>query len=923
MVMGGEEGVRSEPVAVKGKAASVLWAKTEPYYPLLNHLVDVGLVAAAYLSERPALLRRLQEAMDCPSPDFTVRWAAYLAALHDIGKCHNDFQGRAPEDILELMRLAGLDCLHAGLRYRHEAFGASWVMDHLTSGFKWNRRESFTTSLAVRGHHGNFRSDEEVPDPAEQATCWESLRSALEQTLREVFLPGADSWVPSFADHSTAGLLLSGVTILSDWVASNEELLPRTAEGEVLDPGFLALRREQTRSALRAIGFESAQVWSPCSSFAEVWGPLSMNDPRPIQGAVEELCRSGVRPGLAIIEAPMGEGKTEAAIHLAVHWLGLTQGSGIYVALPTAATSNQMYRRFREFLGAHDTVSARSARLVHGMAWLLDEAAPHQTPAVAADCTDPEAEAYRIGEWFRPAKRGLLAPYAVGTVDQALMGVMHVRHSLLRLFGLAGRVLIVDEVHAYDAYTSEILGLLLRWCGHLRIPVVLLSATLPRSRRRWLVQAYVGAPTPPTEESSAYPLITLAVSGGAVRELPVAASSRRTEVKLSQHWGALGNYSECARLVAARAREGGCLAVIANTVDSAQRLYLAVKDELCRWAYPGRTLLFHGRFPPDRRQRIESTVLDLFDKRSLLPAHDPGRTSRPAGAVVVATQVIEQSLDLDFDEIFSEVAPVDLVIQRLGRLHRHSRGKRPTGDQPVVHLFLPEPEAGLAFGPTERVYQRFLLLKTLAALDGRQRLHLPGDIRPLVESVYDDAVEPTREVSGVSRDALEAAWAQLEAQRDDDAAKARQYLLPPPVAESFRAARIPTMAFEESEEGVTSYFRAQTRLGDSSQPVLLLPEEECDSLTARHPSRRILRGLLGRRLNLPGWWLVGLAAAEGYQEPYPAPRWLLGTTTLPLRGGAWRGVDAEGVIWEIRDDAELGVVRQRRKEDENDLERVL
>jgi len=276
----------------------------------------------------------------------------------------------------------------------------------------------------------------------------------------------------------------------------------------------------------------------------------------------------------------------------------------------------------------------------------------------------------------------------------------------------------------------------------------------------------------------------------------------------------------------------------------------------------------------------------------------------------VATQVVEQSLDLDFDEMFTEVAPIDLILQRAGRLHRHARASRPTGVEPVLHVFLPG--AGRPdFGSTERVYHRFPLLKTLAELEGRRLIDLPGDIRGLVDRVYDDRPELPGGSAVTDKEDLREAWSSLTAERADDAEKAKQYLVPPPTAGAFRLGRVPLGPFDGDEGDANTYFAAKTRLGDETQQVLLLDDESLASgLGARRrPDRDTLARLLMNRVSLPGWWLRGVSPVDGYAPPEKAPPWLLSTIVLRLADAGWSGRDKKGVVWTIRDDEKLGVIR--------------
>ena len=429
---------------------------------------------------------------------------------------------------------------------------------------------------------------------------------------------------------------------------------------------------------------------------------------------------------IVIVEAPMGEGKTEAAL-LIFDALAARGATGLYFALPTQATSNQIFGRVERFLRSTFPGETHGLHLVHGDAGLSDAYGALKDLAfktrsvggVAGDDQGPIADA-----WFARSKRALLAPIAVGTVDQALLGVLGVRHGFLRLHALAGKVVVIDEVHAYDTYTSELLDRLLSWLRALGATVVLLSATLPTARREALVRAFGATPALP----ESYPRITVAREGPASSR---SFATRRDHLPVSIVWQDRATLP--ARLAEALAG-GGCAVWIVNTVRRAQRTYL----DLCKLRDrgllpPGITVdLLHARFPFDARAVRERRAEESFG---------PGEENRPRAAILIGTQVLEQSLDLDFDLMVTEIAPVDLVLQRAGRLHRHKRKRaRPSAvKQPALWIMIPEgderPE-GPVFGSSAYVYSEAILLRSWIALRECTEVTLPTDIEPLIEAVY-------------------------------------------------------------------------------------------------------------------------------------------------------------------------------------------
>ena len=803
-----------------------LWAKRDPSHPLLWHSLDVGLLAERLLVTPvfSPVRRILSTSMGLGDAEL-LRWVPYVFALHDIGKCDCDFQAKWPE-AQERLRA------HLPFRqtptpgYRHEARSGQWLLPHLQE-LGWDARSAATLSAVTRGHHGRFEQhDMDSKElPVEQPTlrqAWSAVRDQISQALAGVFAP-PDRLVPTISNHSTAGTILVSLLVMSDWIASNHELFGwPAATAECTAHDYATASRRSAEAALDRLGLLAPLPFTSQQNFQQTWGCLKLDRPRPVQQVVSDLCTSGRPPGLVIIEAPMGEGKTEAAIHLASHWVAAGELGGIYIALPTAATSNQMHGRMQKFMGQYQ--QAAKVGLVHGMSWMLDDA----SPASEGEVDDPDGNTPSC-EWFRPSRRALLAPFAVGTVDQAMMAMLHVKFGFLRLLGLAKGVLVIDEVHAYDAYMSTILDRLLEWCGVLKVPVILLSATLPVSRKMALLNAYRGTVadnSTSTPDQQGYPLVTTSSADG-IRAICCDSSIRR-EVSLEHHLGLLGDHAATAQLARQTVTDGGCACVILNTVGAAQEVF----RQLGSIADPDtQLLLFHSRFPAGRRAELEQTALRWFDKRSLPQPDDDRRTIRPAKAILVATQVVEQSLDLDFDVLITEMAPLDLVLQRVGRLHRHDRTDRPTGPSATVHILLPAAGGRPDFGPSEHVYSRFILLRSLLALQGRGSIQIPDDVRPLIETVYheDSSRLPDGTFEGISRSDLAESLAVLESSREHMRAGAEAHLIPGPYARGFKLTRMTCGAFDDDGDS-SSYFHASTRYGEQTVRVILLQDGFGDTI---------------------------------------------------------------------------------------------
>jgi CRISPR-associated endonuclease/helicase Cas3 len=583
-------------------------------------------------------------------------------------------------------------------------------------------------------------------------------------------------------------------------------------------------------------------------------------------------------PGLAILEAPMGEGKTEAAFYFADYW-NATGFRGSYIAMPTQATSNQLFERFRRFLQArYDDAERINLQLLHGHAALstdlkllmTDQWIPQPT---GVDSGDDEAGEASVGaaEWFTYRKRGLLAPFGVGTIDQALLSVLQVKHGFVRLFGLAGKTIIIDEVHAYDTYMSTLLERLLEWLAALGSPVVLLSATLPSARRKGLVSAYtrglghsVPAQPGPLEK---YPRITLVDSSG-VRESHVEASPE-TRRALGIRWlaGGVGGLPE---MLLAALDGGGCAAVVCNTVARAQEIYVALRDEIsgCPEAQRPQLDLFHARFLFKDRQEREERCLRRFGK----PNQPDGTTAdRPRRAILVATQVIEQSLDLDFDLMVSELAPVDLLLQRAGRLHRHQRSDRRGPQTPTLHILRPELEEGLPKleGGATFVYDEHILLRSWHTLKDRESANIPDDVEELIETVYRESGKAPAGDTEALTDRWVFTFEAMEENRKSRQALASQPLIPSSSSDEEEFLELPNAGLLEDRPDAARERRARTRYEDlpSVRVIWLDAEEVVDAEVGKGAKERV-RGLLMNSVELRGNWAPSL-----YRDELLPPSW--------------------------------------------------
>jgi CRISPR-associated endonuclease/helicase Cas3 len=700
---------------------SLLWSKTgrdketkQPdgtWHPLALHMIDVAACADALLDRVPERARKLVE-----TPLNGRSWTLIVAACHDLGKACPAFQTRwrnRPDSGLSFPSIPG----HAW----HGVTGQLFLTDMLIDS-GWEPEIARQVADASGAHHG-LRADSVSLDQAERKDVvggpdWAICRKKLFCTIHDAF---PVSEIPKTSTLTGPEYeALSGFISIADWIGSNSTWFPYGTSEDCSDlSAWFHHRRLMADIALDLIGWVKPVLFQE-RSFSELFN----FKPRPLQEAVASFAERVSEPGILLIEAPCGEGKTEACLHAAHIWRRKFGHGGLIVTLPSIATSNAMHYRMANFLS--QAGSKTDLQLAHG------KKAYNKFHRMLRTCGF-ENNQVTASEWFAQGhKRAFLSEHGVGTIDQALQAVLPTKHQPVRLWGMADKVIVFDEIHACDVYMSTVLLHLLRWLLGMGSSVMLLSATLPAKFRQELADL-VGVPVLP---DSLYPRLSFFSPGHAESVHFEADPERQRTVKVSK----IGPHlSKIKATILSRISNGGYALGIVNTVGRAQRLWVSFGNGIpiqSNGSVVGKKLpdgtevyLLHARFPAWDRSERESVALSLFGADVL-------NESREGKKVLIATQVAEQSLDLDFDVIASDLAPIDILIQRLGRLWRKNR----------THRFLSEPElivAGL-FGnkPPEikrwwgPVYHDELMIRTWLELRGKSSLSIPDDVDTLVQAVY-------------------------------------------------------------------------------------------------------------------------------------------------------------------------------------------
>lgn len=836
------------------------WAKTGDKdsptcgLSLVQHMLDAGSVAARLWDTwlAPGLQNRFREHLNLSMED-TRALVCWLAATHDMGKATPEFSGqldaRRDENLaVYRQRIEQQDFEFpedlvtptSGLRCPHSKYSQSILFHLLTSNIEGMQREVAETLTSISGAHHGTPADY-MPTSTELSSVilerlspkWHAAWQELYDITLERF--GASSALQQLAQHGQAipisvQFCITGFVIMSDWIASNPDFFPMGTFGS-------AEQEQRARIGWQALGLE--QRWiaaldtNPDTPAADLYASrFGWSNPtlRPMQEVVVEAARSMQSGGMMCIEAPMGQGKTEAGLIAAEFLAQATGRTGVAFAAPTQATSNALFDRVIEWVKYQtNNVAQEHGEPIEPHTMFLGHSKNRFNKSYEAlskaDIFDESSTSGRENDrktlrpgtslarhsWLSGTKKGLLSSFVVCTIDQVLMTALQARHVMLRYLGLASKVIIIDEVHAYDVYMSRYLSATLYWLGQMNAPVILMSATLPSATRDDLMKSYaeglkvrkkstsaskrnrfldLNASLSAPQESSQnitpldldYPVVhTLtAEDNGSPKKWKVEQPVEQTEIELK-----LINDSpeNVLNVLEPLANDHGCAAVICNTVGRAQEMYEFLRKQFGE----EHVILTHSRFTATHRAEQEELLVSKLGKKAHYSKAAGEDSSRPHRLIVVGTQVIEQSLDLDFDVMITDFAPVDLVLQRMGRLHRHdsrsSSERTPAYRKPVcyvrgVETFGSHNEAPDFPRGSKAVYEPMILLSSYARLlphfDG-EPIRIPADISPLVQKTYQE--NASGEIPNAWSEVYENAKQECEKGKDQAKIRAEGYLL--------------------------------------------------------------------------------------------------------------------------------------------------
>lgn len=690
-------------------------ANSERWLPLWMHSYDTaGVMEYLYHNWLPlAVIKVIGKDF---GEEMGLKVCLFLAYIHDAGKLCSQFQSGVAEQVRDIREKLFQEAISLVL-----SKNLTKKIPHSLCGEGILRKYGVPVGIAVivGSHHGS--TPEYYSDIAEenietygkdvffgqQKDKWEKVwKEWLDIALEKSGFSSVEE-IPDISME--VQVILTGLLIMADWIASNTYYFP------LINTACLGADTDYPKRVNNAIEkLDLPEFWIPGEND---WG---MDDtlfeerfgfaPREVQHTAMEIAQNTTEPGIFILEAQMGVGKTEAALAVA-EILGQKAGSGgIFFGLPTQATANGLFPRLMKWAEQQSENVKLGIRLAHG-AVELNEDYQQLIKGSASSVGEDEENNLVVHSWFEGRKVALLADFVIGTIDQLLMAALIQRHVMLRHLGLAGKVVIIDEAHSFEMYMESFLERALEWLGTYHAPVIVLSATLPQKRRFDLIKAYLGKKDMDENadwcNTAGYPLFTW-TDGEQVCQKQMSLGVEKDIIQVI--WS---KDEECMDILKNSLKDGGCAGIILNTVARAQDF--AQKLSEC---FPECEMIqMHSQFIISDRAEIEREILKRAGKNST-----PEQRNK---LIIVGTQVLEQSLDIDFDVMITDLCPMDLLLQRIGREHRHKGRKRPLCLQKAKCYVLTE---------TRVVYDKWLLQRTADKLP--EYFCLPDDIPVYVQDVY-------------------------------------------------------------------------------------------------------------------------------------------------------------------------------------------
>lgn len=744
---------------VEDKLFEFLLAKTDPKKSLLAHSVEVATLAREFMLN--GVLRGVFETIAKQmNVDFydLISTVVFVIALHDIGKIHPDFQYKMAKtlsnkylDDLEYVTFLENENL-INMLYendekipvcRHEEHGSDLLnvffledSDFSKESYIERANETVTdlTKLAINiskivkyHHQGKDGGYNLITDKNNNDYTWKNVQRKFYYLIKDYYKPRFFS-LEGLNNKRSVDMfchLVLSVLLICDFMSSSYEVVYDTSYEFKNTLNIDSIKEYDKLCTFKARDFMRRNCLGRISynknlTFNELFPNIELK--RPMQQKVEEILKKYNSKEISsiFIEDECGAGKTEAGLYAILKLIASKDSlAGLYVAMPTFATAEAMLPRYKEFCKRIEFEFKPEFFAAHAM----------------FASNEPDLEQEEMEMCMNVLYYKMLFPFAIGTIDQALRGVRNEKYNLTRFIGVMSKGLLLDEVHAYETYTSHIIKTLLKFCYMLENPVVLMSATLPRKSKKEFIKYMTGQNYEPKE---AYPLVTVVFKDGSIIQEEVSC----------WHKGKTYNYNlvpymnlptEKAAHALSLAENGGNVGIILNTVDEAISVYkIILNHKKHNPAFSDlKVYLYHGRYFNDDKEKISKEIIYKFGKKG------KEENARPEKAIVVATQILEQSIDIDFDYICTDIAPIDFLFQRFGRWHRHDDigtiRELKKANYPI-YIYVPNEYDFGNYGNSQYIYEKSVLEQTYNVLVKQNgSISIPNDIPSMINFVYDNA----------------------------------------------------------------------------------------------------------------------------------------------------------------------------------------
>lgn len=722
-----------------------LWAKKQDtngdfeWMPLYIHLSDTQKVSSLLWehwlsdSQKNIVINSIANGDENIAKNLVM----FLGACHDIGKATPAFQikkgfansndlDKILKEKLEQAGFFGISNINLpSMNKSHHSIASEYILyrygvkediGSIVGAHHGKPVDDFTTIKNQIAYESNYYQEEKSTNPIYQK--WEQIQKYFfSWALNSSGFENIDD-LPEI--NQVGQVILTGLLIMADWIASNTKYFPLFSIYDSIDCNLEKRAEEGFAKWFKTELWQADYNFDYKESFNKRFGFY----PNKHQERFIETILDTNDPGIFIFEAPMGMGKTEAALY-GVELLAQKKGaSGLFFALPTQATTNGIFPRVEKWLTdiVDDFDENLSLRLVHGKAY-LNEDFQKLAKNINTDANYEDHPSVIVNEWFSGKKSAILDDFVVGTIDQFLLLSLKQKHLFLRHLGFSKKVIIIDEVHAYDAYMNQYLYQALRWMGAYNVPVIILSATLPAEKREELIKEYLIGKGIKTRKQKhdrqiaafTYPLITYN-DGSVIKYEDKFGKTSKKKIEVIRK-----EEDNLIKLISSLYKQGGNIGVIVNTVKKAQNLAKEIEEVFGNNSFE----LIHSRFIDTHRIKKEEELLQKIGKNA----------NRPDRKIYIGTQVIEQSLDIDFDVMITELAPIDLILQRIGRLQRHDIKRNEYYKKPTLYVIGTSEKLEFDEG-SSFVYSSYLLARSQYFLP--DEIIIPDDLSKLVQKVYSD-----------------------------------------------------------------------------------------------------------------------------------------------------------------------------------------